>query len=137
MPIRRVLLGFSEGTDIVVRGCAFGALSFLTVNFIETILMEGVFAKEVYCRQIETSAAGSTSSRLENCRLVTQIIHFLSLGFCLASIAFDEAPVLAAVSICTELIFCRIHIRNLLSFPLNDFAKILLYHAHCGDCVRA
>lgn len=89
MPIRRVLLSFSERTDILVCWGAFGALSFLTVNFVETILMEGVFAKEVYCRQIETSAAGSTSSRLENCRLVTQIIHFLSLGFCLASIAFD------------------------------------------------
>ena len=98
MSIGRVFLGFSKCSNVVVGGSAFGALHVFIIDLIQASLMERVFTQEVNFRQVKGTATCCTSLRLESCRLVTQFVHFFSLGVGFCSVALDQAAVLSRIS---------------------------------------
>ena len=89
MPVRRLLLGFPKSPNIVVRPCAFGALSVFTIDLVEAALVKGVLAQEMHRRQVQTSTARGTASSLEDGRFGAQVFHFFSLGLGLGTVALD------------------------------------------------
>ena len=98
MPVRRVLLGFPERTNIVVCRSTLWTLCFHTIRLIEAALVKGVFAKKVHRWQIQAPTTRSAPPGLKDSRLIAQIVHLFSLGLGLGTVAFDETTILESVS---------------------------------------
>lgn len=65
MPFRTLFLRPAVGADVVITRLALWALCVLVVRLDETSLMKGVFAEEMYCREIKGASTSGAAPSLE------------------------------------------------------------------------
>lgn len=79
MLISRVHLALSNGTESSIARCTNGALN-VVIDSVQTAFVEGVFAQEMYCREIKGSATGLAAAGLEDGGLGGEGFEFLLFG---------------------------------------------------------
>ena len=86
MLIRSLDLSFAYCLDRRIMRRTHGAFC-VFADFVQTALVERVFAKEVYGGKVEVAAAGGTAAGLENCGFRREVGHFFALGFGFGGVA--------------------------------------------------
>ena len=112
----------SKRPDVAVRRRtrrALGLLALETSAFVQTALMEGVFAEKMDGRELKASSASCTSSGLEDGGFGAEIVHLFTFGVRLGAVGFNEAAVVGDV----------------LAFLVDGPAEVFFNQAHGCDAI--